>query len=93
MSERTGPPEHWASVRLGDHTTVKARLGWKGLKAEEYVEDGYIFLATPNDLLQVFRTVDSLILDGWRRAVRCRRAVPGSLVIGPAPNVGSTRGS
>ena len=48
MSDRTDRPEGWASVRLGDHTTVKARLGWKGLKAEEYVEDGYIFLATPN---------------------------------------------
>ena len=45
------------------------------------------------DLLQVFRTVDSLILDGWRRAVRCRRAVPGSQVIGHGPNVGSTPGS
>ena len=45
------------------------------------------------DLLQVFRTDDSLILDGWRRAVRCRRAVPGSQVIGHGPNVGSTPGS
>ena len=48
---------------------------------------------TVTELLQVFRTDDSLILDGWRRAVRCRRAVPGSQVIGHAPNVGSTPGS
>ena len=41
-------PEGWKSVRLGDHTTVKARLGWKGLKAQEYLEDGIVFLATPN---------------------------------------------
>jgi type I restriction enzyme S subunit len=41
-------PQHWAKARLGDVTTVKARLGWKGLKAEEYVENGYAFLATPN---------------------------------------------
>jgi len=41
-------PKQWEAVRLGDHTTVKARLGWKGLKSEEYVDDGYIFLATPN---------------------------------------------
>ncbi len=41
-------PEHWDRSKLGFETTVKARLGWKGLKAEEYVEDGYIFLATPN---------------------------------------------
>lgn len=38
----------WPDVRLGDHATVKARLGWKGLKAEEYILDGPIFLAAPN---------------------------------------------
>lgn len=48
MSELDGQLDGWKLVRLADHTTVKARLGWKGLKAEEYMEDGYIFLATPN---------------------------------------------
>lgn len=41
-------PEHWSMSRLGYETWVRARLGWKGLKAEEYVEDGYAFLSTPN---------------------------------------------
>lgn len=41
-------PPDWRAKRLGSFATVKARLGWKGLKAEEYVEQGYIFLATPN---------------------------------------------
>lgn len=41
-------PADWLKARLGDHATVKARLGWKGLKAEEYVHDGPIFLAAPN---------------------------------------------
>src|SRR5579872_5906871 len=41
-------PEHWKISRLGFESWVRARLGWKGLKAEEYVDDGYIFLATPN---------------------------------------------
>lgn len=41
-------PEDWKRVRLGDYTTVKARLGWKGLMASEYLEDGFIFLSTPN---------------------------------------------
>ncbi|AUO06250.1 hypothetical protein C0638_06725 [Paenibacillus sp. lzh-N1] len=41
-------PEHWLFSRLDFISRVKARLGWKGLKAEEYVEDGYVFLATPN---------------------------------------------
>jgi len=41
-------PTHWERSRLGFECSVKARLGWKGLKAEEYVHNGYIFLATPN---------------------------------------------
>ncbi|MDA0911174.1 MAG: restriction endonuclease subunit S [Proteobacteria bacterium] len=41
-------PISWRKSKLGYKSTIKARLGWKGLKAEEYVESGYIFLATPN---------------------------------------------
>ncbi|THK37649.1 restriction endonuclease subunit S [Ensifer sp. MPMI2T] len=41
-------PEHWRLSRLGFASWVRARLGWKGLKADEYVDDGYVFLATPN---------------------------------------------
>lgn len=41
-------PKNWTVNKLGFVTRVKARLGWKGLKAEEYIEDGYIFLSTPN---------------------------------------------
>lgn len=41
-------PAHWDISRLGYESWVRARLGWKGLKAEEYVDDGLIFLSTPN---------------------------------------------
>lgn len=41
-------PEHWEVGKLGFEASVKARLGWKGLKAEEYVDEGYVFLSTPN---------------------------------------------
>jgi len=41
-------PSTWGAKRLGSLASVKARLGWKGLKAEEYVDAGYIFLSTPN---------------------------------------------
>lgn len=41
-------PEHWKASRFSFETWVRARLGWKGLKADEYVDEGYIFLATPN---------------------------------------------
>lgn len=41
-------PEHWEITKLGFHASIKARLGWKGLKADEYVDIGFIFLSTPN---------------------------------------------
>ena len=41
-------PEEWSHSKLGFESIVKARLGWKGLKADEYIASGYIFLATPN---------------------------------------------
>ena len=41
-------PDDWNVSRLGFEAWVRARLGWKGLKAEEYVDDGYPMLATPN---------------------------------------------
>lgn len=44
----TSVPSHWTKSTLGFECSVKARLGWKGLKAEEYRESGFIFLATPN---------------------------------------------
>jgi type I restriction enzyme S subunit len=41
-------PERWEMKRLDFLAGVKARLGWKGLTANEYVPEGFIFLATPN---------------------------------------------
>jgi type I restriction enzyme S subunit len=44
----TSLPAGWRINRLDFVARVKARLGWKGLTASEYVEDGYVFLSTPN---------------------------------------------
>ena len=41
-------PAHWESMKLKFCTYIRARLGWKGLKAEEYVEEGYPFLSAFN---------------------------------------------
>lgn len=35
-------------TRLDRVATVQARIGWKALTAAEYVDDGHIFLSTPN---------------------------------------------
>lgn len=42
-------PEHWNCVKFKFIIRTKARLGWRGLKAAEYVDkSGYGFLSTPN---------------------------------------------
>lgn len=35
----------WEEYKLGDIATIKGRLGWKGLKQEEYIEDGAYLIA------------------------------------------------
>jgi type I restriction enzyme S subunit len=41
-------PEHWEVKRLDFLASVKGRLGWKALTADEYVPEGFVFLSTPN---------------------------------------------
>lgn len=41
-------PEHWEEKRLNIVAYVRARLGWRGLTADEYVDEGYAFLSAFN---------------------------------------------
>ena len=41
-------PREWQSVKLKYCTYIRARLGWKGLKADEYVDEGYPLLSAFN---------------------------------------------
>ena len=41
-------PEEWRIIPLKHIAILKGRLGWKGLKADEYVDEGYGFLSTPD---------------------------------------------
>lgn len=42
-------PEHWFTGKFKHYSSIKARLGWKGLKADEYVDNSdFGFLSTPN---------------------------------------------
>lgn len=41
-------PEHWSVSRLSYLATVNGRVGWKALKADEYVDEGFAFLSTPD---------------------------------------------
>lgn len=41
-------PSHWKTTRLCYECYIRARLGWRGLKADEYVEEGYAFISAFN---------------------------------------------
>ena len=41
-------PERWEVTRFYKVNNIRGRLGWKGLKAEEYQESGYPFLSAFN---------------------------------------------
>lgn len=41
-------PNHWKETNLLKLIYLRARLGWRGLKAEEYVDEGYPFLSAFN---------------------------------------------
>src|SRR5437660_1728786 len=41
-------PEGWVSIRLEEHVYIAGRIGWRGLKAEEYTAAGPILLSVPN---------------------------------------------
>lgn len=41
-------PSRWDESRLGYESYVRARLGWRGLKADEYVDDGYALMSAFN---------------------------------------------
>lgn len=62
-------PGHWSMSKLGYEAWVRARLGWKGLKADEYIKDGVAFLSTPNirkreiDFENVDRITDERFLE------------------------------
>lgn len=50
-------PIKWNTTRIGYESWIRARLGWKGLKADEYVDEG-------NPFLSAFNIIDNQI--NWK---------------------------
>jgi type I restriction enzyme S subunit len=42
------PPEGWSACDLEEHVYIAGRIGWRGLKAEEYTPSGPVLLSVPN---------------------------------------------
>ena len=43
-------PEHWDIKKIKHNTYLKARVGWKGLRSDEFLDDGFAYLLTGTDL-------------------------------------------
>ena len=41
-------PESWATAKLDNLIYIAGRIGWRGLKADEYTQDGPLFLSVYN---------------------------------------------
>lgn len=46
-------PEHWKQSKLKHEFYIKARVGWKGLKSDEFQQDSYAYLVTGTDFKDV----------------------------------------
>ncbi len=44
-------PEHWTLTRLKFECSLKGRIGWNGLKADEFQEFSYAYLVTGQDFI------------------------------------------
>jgi len=42
-------PEHWEVIRIKDFTYLKARIGWQGLRSDEFVDNTDWFCVTGTD--------------------------------------------
>ena len=43
-------PEHWQIYRIKDHTYVKGRIGWQGLRNSDFLYEGDFYCVTGTDL-------------------------------------------
>jgi len=44
-------PEHWEIYRIKDHTYVKGRIGWQGLRSSDFLDEGEFYCVTGTDLV------------------------------------------
>ena len=42
-------PQNWSVKKIKHRCYVKARVGWKGLKSDEFLSEGYAYLVTGSD--------------------------------------------
>lgn len=49
MQQLLKPKENWLEKRLGNVSTLKARIGWQGLTTSEYLKSGDYYLVTGTD--------------------------------------------
>lgn len=59
----------WKVINMDKHSVLKARIGWQGLKTDEYLENGEYFLVTGTDFLNGrINWGNCFCVDQWRYA-------------------------
>jgi type I restriction enzyme S subunit len=59
-------PDNWSVKRLQSIAYVRARLGWRGLTADEYVDSGYAFLSAFNIIDDILDLSELNYIDKFR---------------------------
>ena len=59
-------PKYWEVAKLKQISYIRARLGWKGLKAEEYTEEGYMFLSAFNIINSKLNFLETNFINSYR---------------------------
>lgn len=85
-------PEEWRIIPLKHIAILKGRLGWKGLKADEYVDEGYGFLSTPDikDELIDFSSINHITEERYMESPEIMLEVGDVLLVKDGSTLGIT---
>lgn len=78
----TALPSKWGDIEIRRVAWVRARLGWKGLTAAEYVDNGIPMLATPNikDELIDYQGANKITQDRYEESPEIKLS-PGDVLL------------
>lgn len=85
-------PIHWNISRLGYECYIRARLGWRGLKADEYVDEGYAFLSAfniQNDLL-VWKPLNFITKQRYDESPEIKLRIGDVIIVKDGAGIGKT---
>lgn len=85
-------PNNWNISRLGYESYIRARLGWKGLKAEEYVDEGVAFISAYNiqDNSLVWEPLNHITEQRYNESPEIKLKIGDVLIVKDGAGIGKT---